>query len=75
MGAQGRIVLPAGVREAAHLRPGDRLIVVADEDGILLLTPVQAVRRAQAIARRCIPAGRDLVRELLEERRREALDE
>ena len=72
LGAQGRLVLPSEVREAVRLRTGDRLLVVVEEDGILLLTPAQGARRAQAIVRRHVPQGRDLVEELLEERRREA---
>ena len=72
MGAQGRIVLPVGVREAVHLKTGDRLVVVVEEDGILLLTHEQAIRRAQATVRKYVKPGRDLVKELIEERRREA---
>lgn len=75
LGAQGRIVLPAHVREAAHLKQGDRLIVVVEDGGILLLTPIQAVRRVQAMARRFIRPGTLASEELIRERREEAMRE
>jgi len=72
MGAQGRIVLPAHVREEARLKQGDRLIVIVEEGGILLLTPMQAVRRVQAMARKYVRPGVRASRELIRERRLEA---
>ncbi len=72
MGAHGRVVIPAAVRERLHLRQGEELIVVVEEDGILLLTAEQAVRRAQAILRPYIKTGRSLSKELIRERRAEA---
>ena len=75
VGAQGRVVLPSEVREAANLRQGDRLIVVVEKDAILLLTPAQAVKRVQAMARKYRRPGilesRELIRERREEVRRE----
>lgn len=72
MGAQGRIVLPAHVREEARLKQGDRLIVIVEEGGILLLTPMQAVRRVQAMARKYVRPGVRASQELIRERRLEA---
>ena len=72
IGAQGRVVLPSEVREAANLKQGDRLLVIVDEDGIHLVTPLQGIRMAQAIVRRFARPGRDPVAELLRERREEA---
>ncbi len=71
VGAQGRIVLPAAVREAAHLKSGDELIVVVEEGAIRLLTPAQAIREVQAAFRKYIRPGRSLSRELIRERREE----
>lgn len=75
LGAQGRIVLPARVREEAHLKQGDRIIVIVEEGGILLLTPAQAVRRVQAMARKFIRPGTRASEELIRERRLEAQSE
>lgn len=71
MGSRGRIVLPSAVRAATGIKQGDRLIVLVEEGGILLLTPEQAVRRAQDLARKWIRPGVDPVKELLKERRQE----
>ena len=70
---QGRIVIPAECRAAAGLKPGDDLLVEAVGKGELRLrTREQALREAQAIVARYVPADRDLVAELIAERRAEA---
>jgi antitoxin PrlF len=70
---QGRIVIPAECRAAAGLKPGDELIVEAVGEGELRLrTPRQAIKAAQAIVARHVPKERDLVAELIAERRAEA---
>lgn len=72
---QGRIVIPADCRAAAGIKPGDDLIVEAVGEGELRLrTPAQALRAAQQIVAR-YSSGRDLVAELLAERREEATRE
>jgi len=38
MGDRGRIVIPQAIREAANLKPGDKLIAFHDEHGIQLMT-------------------------------------
>lgn len=70
LGPQGRIVVPAHVRRALGLEVGD-LLVASVEDGRLVLEP-----RAKALAslRAMVAAAagdRDLVTELLDERREE----
>ncbi|HEY1261153.1 MAG TPA: AbrB/MazE/SpoVT family DNA-binding domain-containing protein [Stellaceae bacterium] len=73
---QGRIVIPAECRAAAGLKPGDELLVEAVGEGELRLrTKEQAIREAQAIVARYVPKGRDLVQELIDERRAEAARE
>jgi AbrB family looped-hinge helix DNA binding protein len=73
---QGRIVIPAECRAAAGLKPGDELLVEAVGDGELRLrTKEQAIKEAQAIVARYLPKGRDLVQELIDERREEAARE
>ena len=70
---QGRIVIPAECRAAAGLKPGDDLLVEAVGKGELRLrTREQALREAQTIVARHVPADRDLVTELIAERRAEA---
>ncbi len=70
---QGRIVIPAECRAAAGIKPGDELLVEAVGEGELRLrTPEQAIKAAQAIVARRVPKDRDLVAELIAERRAEA---
>jgi AbrB family looped-hinge helix DNA binding protein len=73
---QGRIVIPSECRAAAGLKPGDELLIEAIGEGELRLrTPARAIKEAQAIVARYLPKGRDLVQELIDERRAEAARE
>jgi antitoxin PrlF len=72
---QGRIVIPAECRAAAGLKPGDELLVeVIGQGELRLRTPEQALREAQQIVA-LYGSGRDLVAELIAERREEATRE
>lgn len=71
LGRQGRIVIPAALRETLGLHPGEALIATVD-DGRLVLE-----RRASVLARlrqrfQSIPTGVSLADELIQERRLEA---
>jgi AbrB family looped-hinge helix DNA binding protein len=72
IGAGGRVVIPAAVREEMGVRPGDEVILVADDEGVRLVTSAQALRRARRMVAKWIPRGRNLAKELIAERRREA---
>jgi AbrB family looped-hinge helix DNA binding protein len=72
IGKGGRIVIPAPYRQMIGIEVGDEVILVLDPDGIRILTPRQAVKRAQELVRRYVTGGRSLADELIEERRREA---
>jgi len=68
---QGRLVIPAKLRRAVNLRPGDRLIARAEGERIVL------ERREEVLARvkqrfAAIPSDVDLAGELIAERRAEA---
>lgn len=70
MNAQGRIVIPAEMRRALGFEPGEELVLYEADGGLRVDTPAGVVRRVRdAFAR--VPAERDLVKELLERRRRE----
>ena len=71
IGSGGRFVIPGEVRSALGIRVGDTLILVLEPDGLLLLTPDQAIRRAQALVRQYVPEGRSLSDELVTERKEE----
>lgn len=71
LGAQGRIVVPAPLRKAMGLKPGDRLI--ARTDGNRLILEPEAVIKQRLQARfSAVPDQANLVEELIEERRHEA---
>lgn len=71
LGKQGRMVIPAHLRHALGLEPGDRLIARQDGDRIVLERPEAVERRLKARLAN-IPKGVSLVDELLADRRAEA---
>jgi AbrB family looped-hinge helix DNA binding protein len=75
VGAGGRLVIPASMRAALGIQPGDKVIVQRDGNELRIYTFKEALRRAQAIVRSVIPEGVSLVDELIADRRREASDE
>ena len=72
LGEGGRLVIPAEYRRELGVESGDELVLVLEEKTMRVLTPREAVRRAQALVRSYIPEGRMLSDELIEERRRES---
>jgi bifunctional DNA-binding transcriptional regulator/antitoxin component of YhaV-PrlF toxin-antitoxin module len=71
MGASGEIVLPASMRSALGLRPGDSLIATIEDGEVRMMTLSTAIRKAREIVRQYVPKDVSLVDELLEDRRRE----
>lgn len=71
VGAQGRLVIPAALRKALHLKPGDRLVARKEGESLVL-------ERREAVEKRLlemflhIPKDVSLVDELIAERREEA---
>ena len=72
LNANGRIVIPAAVRKALDLRPGDELIMRVEDGELRLSTRRQALARARRMIRRYIPSDEDLTESLIDDRRREA---
>lgn len=68
----GRVSIPAPLRRALGLHPGAEVFVSA-EDGRVVVTPAAAAltRFQQAVAD-LVPSDRDLVAELIADRRAEA---
>ena len=72
LGEGGRLVIPAEYRRELGVESGDELVLILEEKTMRVLTPREAIRRAQALVRSYIPEGRMLSDELIEERRRES---
>lgn len=71
IGAQGRLVIPATLRKALDLKPGDRLIARKVGDSLVLERRETIEQRLWEMFSR-IPKDVSLVDELLAERRAEA---
>jgi AbrB family looped-hinge helix DNA binding protein len=71
IGLGGRVVIPARYRKTIGVEVGDEVVLILDGGEVRVMTPRQAVRQAQALVRKHIPAGRKLAAELIEERKRE----
>jgi bifunctional DNA-binding transcriptional regulator/antitoxin component of YhaV-PrlF toxin-antitoxin module len=71
LGGRGRLVLPAQLRRIAGLHEGDELLVVYS-GGILRLVDRRALARAGRGMFASVAPDRDLIGELLAERRDEA---
>ncbi len=71
IGMGGRVVIPARYRKTLGVEVGDEVFLILDAEGVRLLTARQAVKRAQAMVRRYVPAGESLADQLVEERRKE----
>jgi AbrB family looped-hinge helix DNA binding protein len=74
MGPQGRVVIPARLRQALSLDPGDVLIAHVDGDRLVLERRSAVLDRLRA-AFAAVPRGVSLVDELAADRRREAARE
>jgi AbrB family looped-hinge helix DNA binding protein len=74
LGQQGRLVIPAEVRAALGLAPGDRLHLHLAGPRLVLERQQDAVAELRQLAAN-VPKSRSLVDELLAERRLAAADE
>lgn len=71
LGAQGRLVIPAALRKALNLKPGDRLVARKVGDSLVLESRESVEKRLWAMFS-SIPGNLSLVDELLVERRADA---
>lgn len=71
VGAQGRVVIPAAMRKALKLKPGDRLLARTEGDS-LVLERRESVEKRLRDRFRHVPAAVSLSEELIAERRLEA---
>jgi AbrB family looped-hinge helix DNA binding protein len=69
----GRILIPAAVRRTLGLAEGSMVVVKVESSGeIGIISRSQALAKARKDLRKFVPPGRDLVEELIQDRRKEA---
>lgn len=73
--AAGRIQTPDAYREALGLGDGDEVVIREEGERLILQSRSAAIRSVQRIVANHLPPGTDLVRDLIEERRLEAVAE
>lgn len=71
----GRIIVPAKLRRALEIRPGDEIVLRLEDGSIRLIPLSQAVALAQKAVQRYTPHGVSLVDSLIQARREEAAHE
>ncbi|MER0240128.1 AbrB/MazE/SpoVT family DNA-binding domain-containing protein [Fulvimarina sp. MAC8] len=72
----GRMNLPSALRSKLDLDGGGKIVFIEKENGEVEVTTLRrSLKRAQDLVRQSIPADVDLVSDLIEERRAEALRE
>lgn len=74
LGPQGRLVIPAAIRDALDLKPGDDLVLAIEQGRLLLESRSHRLQRLQARVA-ALTCGVSLADELLRERRAEAARE
>jgi AbrB family looped-hinge helix DNA binding protein len=71
----GRVVIPASFRKALGIEVGDEVVLELKHDELLITTQQQRIQRARERARKYLPKGVSLSKELLAERREAAKHE
>ena len=74
VGPQGRVVLPAHLRRALGIHPGETLLARIEDGRLMLEKPEQVLARLQERFSR-VPSEVNLADELISERREEARKE
>ena len=71
----GRVVIPAEYQRALGLQSGEEVILRLENGELRMISLPEAIRRAQALVRQHVPAGRSLSDELIAERSSESANE
>jgi AbrB family looped-hinge helix DNA binding protein len=75
VGRGGRLVIPAPLRDALHLKPGEKAIVTVVDDELRIRSLDSTIRDIQEHCRQFAVPGVSIVDELIAERRAEAARE
>lgn len=72
---QGRVLIPADIREKMRLEPGKQVSMYLDEGGLHVVSSHIAWQRIQRLVAETVPEGVSLADKLIAERRAEAVRE
>jgi len=75
VGRGGRIVIPAAMRAQMGIEEGSRLLLLLEGEELAVMTQQAGIRRSQAMVRKWSSGARNIVDELLQDRRREVDEE
>ena len=75
MTKEGRVLIPAEFRRSLGLRPDEPLQIYAVDGELRIVSRLQGIRRAQAIAAKYQQPGHSVVDEFITEKRDEAARE
>jgi AbrB family looped-hinge helix DNA binding protein len=71
IGQNGRLVIPARLRRALGIEPGDEVLLRLEEGSLRIVSRTEALRRAQRRVREIVGKGARLSDELIAMRRAE----
>lgn len=74
-GKDGRVLIPIALREAAGIKPGERVVIRVQDGGLVIETLDARIARIQAFLAPYKREGESMVDELIADRRAEALRE
>jgi AbrB family looped-hinge helix DNA binding protein len=69
-GKDGRILIPIALREAAGVKPGERVVIRIEDGTIVIETIATQIRKVQAMVARLKRPGESIVDEFIAEKRR-----
>ena len=75
MDKEGRIPIPAEYRRKIGVTPGDEVMLIVEDGELRLFSANHGLKKAREIYQKYVPADRNLVSELIAERRAEAITE
>ena len=75
MTKEGRVLIPAEIRRSLGLRPDEPLQIYTVDGELRIVSRLQGIRRAQAIAAKYKQPGHSVVDEFIAEKRDEAARE
>jgi len=71
LGEGGRLVIPAAMREALGVKPGDEMALEVVDGELKVKSYMAVIRELQTEFSKLVPAGADVVEDFLRERREE----